>query len=417
MASFTVIKKIGSGQVYTTLATWEADAPVDYTTANQYSIGTITGTFTQGETVTFNNSHGTGKFLDALSGSYIRVSDFSGTPASGDTVTGNSSGAVATLSSGATFTGCIWRGEINAASDVFSGSTNRLYISGGTVSATAYADLTAGAGASFIDNANVQTNPLRYDSTKGCAIECDVAGYTDTVDVLQAYTRLSRLQIAYTGAVATAALVIAGTGVRADDSIIESSGVAPLEASQGTYTNLLIVRRNGYSSRTVNNGANPNAYYNCTFVVPSDLTASTNCFYEAYYGRATTRNCVMLGCSAMSQHPTEDTHTTSYSNLSGITGVTQVTYAASMFGNGTTSITDATRDFRTRAGGALTAVVTADTTNAPRDIVGTLRPTGANASDAGCWQSAAAGGGGGVFIPIIGRGPGMALVGRGGLAG
>lgn len=49
-------------------------------------------------------------------------------------------------------------------------------------------------------------------------------------------------------------------------------------------------------------------------------------------------------------------------------------------------------DQRTRSGGAINAVVTADTTNAPNDIVGTLRPTGANASDAGPWQLVSAGG-------------------------
>src|SRR3990172_1906599 len=88
----------------------------------------------------------------------------------------------------------IWQGQIKAASDSFTSATILLTISGGTVDSTRYAELTTATGASFRDNANVQTNALRANSANGCIITC-TGNYVHAVNVGQNFSRLSNLQI------------------------------------------------------------------------------------------------------------------------------------------------------------------------------------------------------------------------------
>lgn len=400
MASFTVVRKIGAagGLPYSTLSGWEADAPADYTTAEKSAAGTFaTSTFIQNESLTFVGSGATGKFLDTDStapgnGTYIAYAISSGNPATSDVVTGATSLATCILSSGTpTNVGCIWQGQINAASDNFTGSTTRITFAGGTTSTTAYAELTTATGASFRDNASVQSNALRYNTANGCYITNSGNGYQPVVYNNQFNTRISKLQIFQSG---TGPAIADDHAIKVEGCILEGmvSGVY-LGTVGGDIRNSVVCGRGSGVNGICNVGSGIHTYtfYNATFVVPSDLTAATYCFEGANgYTTINTTNCALFGISNFAQGGPSLTHSGDYSNLTG-TGVTQVTYAASLFGNGTTSITDATRDFRTHSGGAINAVVTADTTNSPNDIVGTVRPAGANASDAGSWQIPVAG--------------------------
>ena len=61
--AFTITKKIGSGQVYTTLQSHEDGAPVNYTTAEKSAAGTFAvAAFVQGETLSFVGSGAAGAF-------------------------------------------------------------------------------------------------------------------------------------------------------------------------------------------------------------------------------------------------------------------------------------------------------------------------------------------------------------------
>lgn len=392
--AYTVVKKIGSGQVYTTLAAWESDAPVDYTTAEKSAAGTfLVAAYTQGESLTFVGSGAAGKFLHtdstgAGNGTFIVYSITSGNPAASDVVTGGSSGATCVLSSGTPqTTGVVWQGQINASSDNFTGTTNRLTIGGGTTSATAYLELTTATGASFADSIGV----VRYDTTRGCYITNSGNGYQPCIGNNQSFSRLTKLQIYQSGTGSAVdsrnpSLTISRC-IMEGNSAITSGGNPPFLCTDQTNMNNTIVIQRGsakssvayiVSSLTVAN------FTNCTFAVPNDLTAATN-FFEGgtVYTTINTKNCALFGASAFAASITF-THAGDYSNLTG-TGVTQITYNTSAFVN----ITDATRDYRTVASGTLNAKVSYDT-GFPTDIFGTSRPTGASASDPGCFQASGA---------------------------
>ena len=400
MANFTVLRLIGSGQAYTTLAAHEADAPADYTTAEKSAAGTfLTASFIQNESLTFVGSGATGKFLDTDStgpgtGTYIAYAITTGNPAASDVVTGGTSAATCVLSSGTpTNVGCVWQGKINAATDAFSGSTNLLTIAGGTTSSTAYFELTTNTGASFRDNANVQTNALRWNSSNGCSIT-STAGSAKTVSDSQNYTRLSNLQIQLINIGNNQpALSTSGRNILWENLIVES--VTPAAVAWYFATSAIVIKNSLFIQRSSNIlgiiknpdklGVGNNNIYNCTFVVPSDLTAAGNCFHSTGYETINTFACNFFGVSAIKDAGTF-THTSGFSNLSGTTGITQATYNTSQFVN----ITDSTRDYRLPSGSAMIDTYTADTTNSPIDIAGTTRPTGANQADAGCWEFVAA---------------------------
>ena len=153
MTAVTVVKTIGSTGVFSTPQLWEDGAPANLTTSNNWSAGTFVGTFTQGEVVTGTGITG-GKFLDSDHSTYITF-DTTTTPGVGITVTGSTSLATCVLS-GSANVGVIWQGQCQ--NQEFFGTTVRLTIGGSTSSSTAYKEFTTVAGASFRDNANVQTN-------------------------------------------------------------------------------------------------------------------------------------------------------------------------------------------------------------------------------------------------------------------
>ena len=201
MASVTVVKTIGSTGVFSTPQLWEDGAPADLTTAEKSAAGTfLVASFTQGESLTFVGSGATGKFLDTDStgpgtGTYITYGITAGNPAALDVVTGGTSGATCVLSSGtADNVGVIWQGQCQ--NQEFTGIA--LSISGSTTSTTAYKELTTVAGASFRDNVNIQTNPLRYNASNGCGITG--AGLNATVvSLIEANIHISKLQVSGTG--------------------------------------------------------------------------------------------------------------------------------------------------------------------------------------------------------------------------
>lgn len=389
MASFTTVKKIGTSQTYTVLANWESDAPVDLTTSEKWSAGTFTGTFTQGETVT-GTGLTAGKFLDSDGSSYVSFGIVTGNSATLVTLTGSSSLATCVVSS-KTNTGCIWQGQINASTDNFSAV---LTLAGSTASSTAYKELTTNTGASFRDNASVQSNALRYNTSNGCYISNSTA---NVISMNEASCRISNLQIESTRVTYSTSVIsgsTAGTNIFIDNCIISYNGnngqTATLSGATWTVRNCLLEQRLTAAARIfVCNTNATGAAYNCTFVVPSDLTAATNAFSTTQ--NLTMENCAFFGISGRVTAGGTITYTTCADPLgSPPSGVTQLTYDTST-GSGFQNISDATRDFRIKTGSGMLDVGTTDTTNAATDIAGTSRPQG-SAYDLGCWELVVAAG-------------------------
>ena len=278
----------------------------------------------------------------------------------------------------------VWQGQCFN-QEFFSSSGALLNVSGSTTDSTRYKELTTYAGASFVDNASVQTNALRYNASNGAGIRNSYA-WGGPVSVNESYFRISKLQIS-----ATTAVGFNGTGTTGlviDKCIVENSGTtneALKTYGACTVKNTLVVGRSTGVIAQLNNGTNA---YNCTFVRTG---SSTSNIFTGYYSTTTLKNCAFFGgATTLASGSSTRTYTTCYTDTaSPPSGCTTVAYDTST-GSGFQNITDATRDFRIKTGSALLDVGTTDTTNAAYDIVGTARPQGA-AYDVGAWELVVAG--------------------------
>ena len=279
----------------------------------------------------------------------------------------------------------IWRGECFN-QEFFSSSASLLSVSGSTTDATRYKELTTYAGASFVDNASVQTNALRYNASNGAGIRNSYA-WGGPVSVNESYFRISKLQIAAGNAVGFNGT--ATTGLVIDKCIFENSstGNEPLKTyGVCTVKNSLIVGRSTGSLAKLDNGTN---VYNCTF---ARTGSSTSNIFTGNYSTSALENCAFFGgATTLASGSTTRTYTTCYTDTaSPPSGCTTVAYDTST-GSGFENKTDATRDFRIKSGSALIDVGTTDSTNGPNDIVGTARPQ-SSAYDVGAWELVVAGG-------------------------
>lgn len=405
MTVATVTKKIGSGQVYTDLATWETGKPANLVTSEKWSAGTFTGTFQQGETVT-GTGLTAGKFLDSDGSSYVTFGITTGNSNTLVTLTGSTSLATCVVST-KTDTGIIWQGQINATGDAFSASSP-LDVTGSTSSSACYTELTAATGASFVDNANAQTNALRANSANGCIVT-GTANYGQVINYDENF-KCSRLQLAGTGARTIALASNGGTGVLLDCNQVIAEGKGQGDNNDGIITvrgggkvrNTLMVNRNATAAGIILrlNGSNA---YNCTAVVPSDLTKATTGISAV--GTCVAQNCAVFGATADTNGGLT-TSTTNYTDdttpSTGFTG--SIAFSTATF----KVVVDATRDFKLVAGSGLLDVGTTDSTNAATDIVGTSRPQGSAPNinyDVGCWELVVAAGGT-VYhrLPLLGVG-------------
>ena len=286
----------------------------------------------------------------------------------------------------------IWRGECFN-QEFFSSSATLLTVSGTTTDATRYKELTTYAGASFVDNASVQTNALRYNASNGAGIRNTYA-WSPAVSLNESYFRISKLQIS--GSANAAFSSTASDGLVVDKCIFEASStsVEPFKAyGTGTVKNSLFIQRSTNLVAALSNGTNA---YNCTFARTGTGTAS---IIRGSYSTSTLKNCAFFGgATTLASGSSTRTYTTCYTDTaSPPSGCTTVAYDTST-GSGFQNITDSTRDFRIKSGSALLDVGTTDTTNGPNDIAGTARPQG-SAYDVGAWELVVGGGGGSSNAP------------------
>ena len=289
--------------------------------------------------------------------------------------------------------GNIWQGQIKDATDAFSGAGTQLTIAGSTVDATHYKELTTAAGASFRDNASIQTNALRFNSSNGCSIT-GTGGYCLVINITEDYVHLSNLQVAGPNGPSTAIYFADASSDNVVDFCIAESvanghgdfGLAPIRLATNTKARncLMVSRFSGTAGFLLFMTGGGIEVTNCTIVKPSNLTASSNAVRWNYASSGSMKNCAIFGASNAFSG-TAGTVTTCYTDdATPPTGCTTVSYDTST-GSGFENITDATRDYRIKSGSALIDVGTTDSTNAANDIAKTARPSGSS-YDVGCWE-------------------------------
>lgn len=278
----------------------------------------------------------------------------------------------------------VWRGECYNDSEF----TGALTVSGSTVDATHYKELTCATGESFADDPGAATNPLRYDQSKGVGLHV-TSSYTDVFTITENYFRMSRMQAKRsTGGGGSRVWLDSGASdTQLSQCIFENDRSAAVAL---VYTNTLVsaclfISRVSSAPAIVTVSSSGGVMVNCTLVVPSDLTAATAGVTRSYASSWTIKNCAIFGVSNTGD-TTGITYTNCYSDdASPPTGVTTLAYDTST-GSGFENITDATRDFRLKSTSALIGAGTSS--GAPvSDIIGVLF---GSPPSVGAWEVAAA---------------------------
>lgn len=268
----------------------------------------------------------------------------------------------------------IWKGECYNDSEF----TSALTISGITTDSTRYVWLTAAAGQSFQDHADVRTNPLYYDKSKGVGIK--VASATVISSTVN-YTVISRLQVWLSSGFLNRTIDMSGSDCVAKDCIFVSSydySVFSFGAvASNKAINCAFISLHSGTATPCRSGT----YINCTNVRPSGYTAGGTAFARNY--GLSVKNSAVFGFTTFRSGTGSSYYTGSY-NGSDCSADAQDT-------NSTGGLTFAdcfestTNDFRLKAGSPLIGAGNTDATNAPLDISGFTRGTG-TAGDIGAWE-------------------------------
>ncbi|MCC6193748.1 MAG: hypothetical protein IT518_04695 [Burkholderiales bacterium] len=274
----------------------------------------------------------------------------------------------------------VWRGEVL---NSLSGSTSILLtISGGTTDATRYKELTATAGASFVDNANVRTNALRANSANGVLISGSPS-YTHLVYVTEQNVHISRLQFHTTNSDSYRALAVTGSGGFVEQCIIETSSNSNSNRQtfeiNGEAHNCLIVNRAASGSNGIVRFDNSNGTLrNCTIVaVNGTLTEAFNNNYRTI----TLINVAVFGTTKANAPNGTTNKTNCYTSAgSNNTGWSTTTYDTST-GSGFENISSGTHDLRIKSTSVLKDAGNNDS-NITVDISGFTRST----HDVGAWE-------------------------------
>lgn len=274
----------------------------------------------------------------------------------------------------------IWRGECYNDS-LF---TAPLTISGSTADATRYKELTVAAGHSFVDHVDRLTDALRWDQSKGVAIQTGDWQWPVLVD--EGHARVSRLQVRSTSEVGNKPLQAQGNiGHRFEQCIFWADFGEAAYLWNSVAENCLFVAGSGRA--TIVTRGETSSLRSCTLAVPSNLTPATTGIGLDYPATGEVRNCVIVG-AVDAGGTTNTTYVNCYTDdATPPPGCTTIAYDTST-GSGFENTTSAAADFRIKGTSALIDVGTA--TGAPGvDIVGTTRPQGAGV-DVGCWEYSAA---------------------------
>lgn len=263
-----------------------------------------------------------------------------------------------------------------------------LTISGETTDTTNTITLTTGTGQSFLDNANAQTNALKYNVSNGVGIRAS-GGYVNAITVSSDNVTISKLQIS---AITTSSNCVNKNSVnnlKLWQCIFDGGNSSVFFA--GTQTgfvadNCTFISNTVSSDAFTGNGCNGNVY-KCTFIRPTNQTAAgtgLNVGYSTY----NLTDCLIFGFTTpvklsgsgaaptISYCGTDQNVTTLNSSTGSIGSLTPSTEIVQP--NATTGL-----DCKAKAGGS--GLNAGTTIGDAFDIVGTVRPQGA-AYDMGCWE-------------------------------
>ena len=265
-----------------------------------------------------------------------------------------------------------------------------VVFSGSTTDATNYIELTAAAGESFQDHADVQTNALRYNQSNGVGLT--ETGNTTCFSVQEANVTIKRLQSKNTNSYAsgspwhttTTSLGVSGM----EDMICETANSTQiLFAKEGTFRNcLFLINRSTTGKGHFNSYAGSSVYENCTFARPSNFTAGDTAWQIGNTGTTTFKNCASFGWTTLTAGTGTFAGNNNCSDLAigfGSSNQASKTYA-NQFEEEDQSVGS---DFRLKAGSDM--IDTGATLTLATDIAGTSRPQG-SAWDIGAWELVAA---------------------------
>jgi hypothetical protein len=376
----TIVEKIiGTGGDYVALQAWSDAAPANLTLNESATTGA--GSTTSSIQLNAASSATAGAYV----GNTLLISGEKRLITAYDTTTkiatvGALNGSAATFSAAPasdvayTIGDVIWRGKLKK--QEFSSGGTLLTISGKTVDATHYFELTTDAGASFLDHADKATNPLRYDATKGAAMRVnDESAFT--IHVQLPYTRISKLQFSSASAGANAAGPVVATvpNVTIDQCIIESLatnyivlGAVKLSEPGTSIRNSIIIQKSTNIAAYLITLANGASAYNCTFV---SLGAALTNGIRTEYAPAVMKNCYVGGVVAPEDGTSVITKTNCYSNATA-TGYSVAPLSTANF----VSVTNGTHDLRKAAGSVLIDAGVTEATYSATDILGYARPSG-----------------------------------------
>lgn len=262
-------------------------------------------------------------------------------------------------------------------------ATAQTTFSGKATSATDYATLKCAAGQSFSDNANVRSNALRYNAADGVGMR-KTNSYSYTLNVDNSYVTISGIQITAGTSTYPLSLSTGRTNMVLEYSIVEQRAAAHAIYADGSgkTRNCLIVNRSA-SSSGIHSSYGTWTHRNLVIVRPSDVAATGSAFNGG--GTADIKNCAGFGFTNFSSTASGKSGSNNCSDATISFGTSN--QASKTYANQFEVTTDATRDFRAKAGADLLNNGVTDTTNVPAgdDISRLARPQG-SAWDIGPWE-------------------------------
>lgn len=260
-------------------------------------------------------------------------------------------------------------------------------------SVTDFVTLRCATGQAFKDNANVQTNALKYTAANGVAVK-SATNYAVVVDVRSDYVTIQNIQFKCTAVTSGTYGLVQSTnsvphsvydGCLLDMDYCHTS--KPLFAGKGgLFKNCMGIARQ-VAIAAANEGF-ADDYTACTFANCAAVRTSQNAPAGTAIGgtsgaTVTLNNCAWFGFSSEKIGPVAGQNNCSDLAISFGTGNQQSKSFALQY----VATASAGSDFRVKSGADLIDNGFTDTTDIPAaiDIVGTSRPQG-SAWDIGCWE-------------------------------
>jgi hypothetical protein len=256
-----------------------------------------------------------------------------------------------------------------------------------TTNATFTVTLTAAAGASYIDDASVRTNALKYNASNGVGIS-RTGGYQQCIEFtgIVDYITITRLQLKTSHAKSVPISPTSGCNHNTyknlilqtnNDGTTAGGTIMEIYGTVSKIFNIVVVQSHATGACIV--FGNSLSATGCTFMRITDNTPAGNGVVARNYSTPTIISCALFGFTTPAATAGNGTWTSckncatdAASGLPGTSNQHSVTYSSTTpFTGGST----ATLDLRAIASTSLIDNGFEDATNAPEDISGTDRTT------------------------------------------